>query len=237
VNVDGTAGSSVPYTVAARSSQKLVVTPAATGLSYGSVRIVPANNGPAPTPLVIFGYKPEGFTLSEAGVPVMMGTAFRMYVEASPAPVILSGVAASNTTASPVTATLQLTTLSGVPVVASVTRTIPASGQIVGYLSDFFPTLPQPFQGILRLSVPSGGVSVVALRQRYNERGDYLVTTTPPSLETGSPTAAARSFPHFVNGGGYTTQFILFSGTAGQTGAGNVRFYRQNGTPLPVSLR
>jgi hypothetical protein len=46
-----------------------------------------------------------------------------------------------------------------------------------------------------------------------------------------------RSFPHFVNGDGYTTQFILYSGTAGQSSAGNVRFRRQNGTALGVRLR
>jgi hypothetical protein len=237
VNINGTAGSSAPYAVAPRSSQTLVVTPAATGLSYGSVRIVPANAGPVPTPLVIFGYKPGAFTLSEAGVPVTMGTAFRMYVEASAAPVILSGVAAANTTSTSATVTFEVMTLAGVPTGASVTRTIPPSGQIVGYLSDFFPNLPQPFQGVLRATTPSAGISVVALRQRYNERGDYLITTTPPTLETSTPTTAARSFPHFVNGDGYTTKFILFSGTAGQIANGNIRFYRQDGGPLPVGLR
>ena len=237
VSVDGASGSSVAYSVAARSSRKLVVTPAASGLTYGSVRIVPANAGPVPTPLVIFGYKPGAFTLSEAGVPVITGTAFRMYVEASAAPVILSGVAASNNTNAPVTATLQLLTLAGASVGTSTTRTIPANGQIVGYLSDFFPNLPQPFKGLLRLSVSSGAVSVVALRQRYNERGDYLITTTPPSLETASPGTAVRSFPHIVNGGGYTTQFVLFSGTAGQATGGSIKFYRQNGTSMPLSLR
>jgi hypothetical protein len=151
--------------------------------------------------------------------------------------VILSGVAASNNTNAPVTATLQLLTLSGASVGTSTTRTIPANGQIVGYLSDFFPNLPQPFKGLLRLSISSGAVSVVALRQRYNERGDYLITTTPPSLETASPATAVRSFPHIVNGGGYTTQFVLFSGTAGQATGGNVKFYRQNGTSMPLSLR
>jgi hypothetical protein len=237
VNIDGTAGSSVPYSVAPRSSLRLVVTPAAAGLAYGSVRIIPAGGGPVPTPLVIFGYKPAEFTLSEAGVPVTMGTAFRMYVEASAAPVILSGVAAANTTNAAATVTFELMTLSGIPVGASTSRTIPPSGQVVGYLSDFFPNLPQPFQGVLRVTTTAAGVSVVALRQRYNERGDYLITTTPPTIETSTPTTAARSFPHFVNGEGYTTQFILFSGTAGQTATGSMRFYQQNGTPLPVSLR
>ena len=237
VSVDGASSSIVAYTIAGRSSRRLVVTPAASGLTYGSVRVIPANSGPAPTPLVIFGYKPGQFTLSEAGVPVITGTAFRMYVEASAAPVILSGIAASNNTNAAVTATLELMTLAGVPVGTSVTRAIPANGQIVGYLSDFFPTLPQPFKGTLRVSISSGAVSVVALRQRYNERGDYLITTTPPSIENRSPVATARSFPHIVNGGGYTTQFVLFSGTAGQATGGSMKFYRQNGTAMPLSLR
>jgi hypothetical protein len=236
VNIDGTAATSAPYTVAPRSSQKLVASAAALGLTYGSVRIVPTNAGPAPTPLVIFGYKPGAFTLSEAGVPVTTGTSFRMYVEASAAPFILSGFAVANTTNAPATVNFEVLTLQGTPVATSPPQTLPASGQILGFLSDFFPNIPKPFQGVLRVTTTAAGVSVVALRQRYNERGDYLITTTPPTLETGIPTAAPRSFPHFVNGGGYTTQFVLFSGTTGQTGAGNVRFLRTDGSPLPVTL-
>ena len=237
VNIDGASGTSVAYTVAARSSRKLVVSAPAPGLLYGSVRIVPTNAGPVPTPLVIFGYKPAAFTLSEAGVPVTMGTAFRMYVEASAAPVILSGIAIANTTNTAATVTLELLSMDGVPVATSPPRALPASGQLVGYLSDFFPGLGQPFRGILRVTTTATAVSVVALRQRYNERGDYLITTTPPTLETSTPTATARSFPHFVNGSGYTTQFILFSGTAGQTATGIMKFYGQDGAPLPVTLR
>ena len=236
VNIDGAAATSAPYSVAARSSQKLVVAAAAAGLTYGSVRIVPNGGGAAPTPLVIFGYKPGAFTLSEAGVPVTTGTAFRMYVEASAAPVILSGIAVANTTNAAASVVFEVLTLQGTLVATSPPRTLPANGQIVGYLSDFFPNLAQPFQGVLHLTTTAGAVSVVALRQRYNERGDYLITTTPPTLETSVPTATARSFPHFVNGDGYTTQFILFSGTTAQTSAGNVRFLRQDGTPLPVTL-
>jgi hypothetical protein len=186
---------------------------------------------------VIFGYKPGPFTLSEAGVPVTMGTAFRMYVEASSLPVIQTGFAIANTTNVASTVTLELFTLQGAAVGASVTRALPASGQLVGYLSDFFPNLAQPFQGVLRVTTTASAVSVVALRQRFNQRGDYLVTTTPPTLENAPQGAGMRSFPHFVNGDGYTTQFILYSGTAGQSSAGNVRFRRQNGTALGVRLR
>lgn len=40
-----------------------------------------------------------------------------------------------------------------------------------------------------------------------------------------------------ANGGGYTTQFILFSGTTGQTFTGNLRFSQQSGAPLGVTVR
>jgi hypothetical protein len=236
VNIDGTAATTRAYNVPARGSQRFVISALSTALVYGSVRVVPANAGAAPTPLVIFGYKPGALTLSEAGVPVTTGTAFRMYVEASASPVILSGFAVANTTGTAATVTFEVLTLQGMPVATSTPRQLPPSGQIVGYLSDFFPNLAMPFKGILRVTTTAAGVSVVALRQRYNERGDYLITTTPPTVETSTPSVALRSFPHFVNGGGYTTQFILFSGTTGQTASGNLWFYRQDGNPLPVTL-
>jgi hypothetical protein len=132
---------------------------------------------------------------------------------------------------------LEAFTLNGTPVATSQPVPLPASGQRVGFLSDFFPNIPKPFQGVLRASTPGATISVVALRSRYNERGDFLITTTPPTVETSVPSTAARSFPHFVNGEGWTTQFVLFSGTTGQTAAGNVRFFKQDGLPLPVTLR
>jgi len=54
------------------------------------------------------------------------------------------------------------------------------------------------------------GKRVVALQVRFNnERGDVLVTTPPPAIEISQPSDAELLFPHLVNGGGYTTQFIL----------------------------
>jgi hypothetical protein len=235
VNIDGTPASSAPYTVAPRSSRRLAATAAGTGLQAGSVRIVPT--GSAPTPLVVFSYKPNAFTLAEAGVPVTMGTAFRMYVESSTAPPIETGFAIANTTSASTTVILEVLTLNGTSVATSPPQTLPASGQLVGFLKDFFPNIPQPFQGVLRVSTSATTISVVALRSRYNERGDFLITTTPPTLETGAPSTAPRSFPHFVNGGGWTTQFVVFSGTIGQAATGVVRFYDPDGNPLPVSLR
>ena len=89
---------------------------------------------------------------------------------------------------------------------------------------------------MLRISAPAE-ISVVGLRGRTNERNDFLITTTPPTLESAPATSAEMLFPHLVNGGGYTTQFILFSGTAGQISSGTLLFYKTDGTALGLSLQ
>ena len=116
------------------------------------------------------------------------------------------------------------------------------NGQIAKFAHELF-NMPFPFKGIIRISGgTSAGLAVVGLRLRYNERGDFLMTTTPPSKEGSTPTSAELLFPHFVNGAvsslgpGYTTQFILFSGSAGQTSNGNLRFFKNDGSALNLNV-
>jgi len=243
VNIDGAPGTTTAYSVAANSSKKFLVTGASPGTASGSVRIVPtAAGGPAPTPLVIFSYKPESITVSEAGVPVTMGTTFRMFAQLSPAAKISTGVAIANATAVAGTVTLTLTDLNGVQIAQTTPLALPASGQIARFLDQvaFTPSLAgQTVAGVLRITTDLANISVVGLRTRINERppsGDFLITTTPPTLENGAATAAERVFPHLVDGGGYTTQIILFSGTAGQTSGGTLSFVSHDGTPLSLNI-
>ena len=97
------------------------------------------------------------------------------------------------------------------------------------------------FQGVLTVSGSQSAVSVVGLRSRYNERGDYLVTTIPvrSTSDYSYGNSAALLFPHFADGGGYTTQFILFDASTGtgQTAVGNLLFFTQAGQPLNLTLR
>src|SRR2546427_301701 len=58
---------------------------------------------------------------------------------------------------------------------------------------------------------------------------------TAPSNEALSASTAQRSFQFFVDGGGNTTQFILFSGTANQSATGHMQFVSQSG-PLGLEL-
>jgi hypothetical protein len=59
------------------------------------------------------------------------------------------------------------------------TINVPPGGQISEFIDQFFPTIPASFQGTANLTT-SSPVAVVALRANYNERGDFLMTTTPP---------------------------------------------------------
>jgi hypothetical protein len=43
-------------------------------------------------------------------------------------------------------------------------------------------------------------------------------------------------FPHLADGGGYTTQFILFSGTAGQSSSGTLGFIDQSGQSSTLTV-
>ncbi len=242
VSIGGQVNISHPYSVAGRSSQRLSTAGTGTALAQGSVRVVPAGGGAVPVPLVVFTYKPGAFTLAEAGVPVSQGLAFRMYVELSGASgtagSVETGFAIANTGTTSGDVTLELFnmdgTTTGLP--TAVTRTLPASGQIVNFLTAFFPTLANPFRGVLRITTTTPGISVVGIRSRYNENTSYLMTTTPPTNEQGATSTAEFLFPHIVNGGGFTTEFVIFSGTTNQTSTGNLRFVKNDGTALTLTL-
>ena len=242
VSIGGQVGSSFAYSVAGRSSMKFSTAGTGSVMTQGSVRVFPTAGGSAPVPLVVFTYKQEAFTLSEAGVPAIQGSVFRLFVQAAGtlgAPGSMeTGFAAANTSASPGTLTLELTNLDGstTGLPAPVTRLLPGSGQVAGLLSSFFSNVPKPFRGVLRISTSTSGISVVGIRSRFNENGSYLMTTTPPTNESAPASSVDMMFPHIVNGGGFITEFIIFSGVAGQSTGGNLQFFRDDGNALNLTL-
>ncbi|MBI4472992.1 MAG: hypothetical protein HY646_10015 [Acidobacteria bacterium] len=237
-------GSSFTYTIPRRSSYKLATSGTASDTASGSVRVTPST-GVTPSALAVFSFRPPGVavTVSEAGVPGIRGNAFRLYVEATSAgssvDTIQTGLAISNLAPTSTTATLELINLDGTATgLPPVPLPLPGNGQVAKFAHELFSMGSLfPFKGLLRISGGApAGLSVVGLRGRYNERGEFLITTTPPSDEAATASSAELLFPHLVNGGGYTTQFILFSGTAGQSSSGNLRFVRQDGTAFNLTV-
>jgi hypothetical protein len=175
-------------------------------------------------------------------VPITSGSGFRVYVESAGVPQqignINSGIAVANTSSAAGNVTFEVTDLTGASIsgIAPVTIPLASSGQTAKFLSDIFPSLSNPFRGVVRITTTSAGLSVVGLRTRINERGDFLITTTPPSNESSQTTTAPLFFPQVADGGGYTTEFILFSGTPGQASAGILEFVTQGGLPFALPL-
>ena len=238
---DGRSGSTFPYSIPPRSATRIRTSNPAGPLEVGSVRAVPDPGQPAPSGVSIFAFQKDGITVSEAGVPASSaGAAFRVYVEASGTPEqphsVRSGIALTNTSGTPTTVMLELTDLDGITSGPTESFTIPASGHIARFIDEFFPALTTPFSGILRIASTAPDIAAVGLRLAINQRHDILVTTTPPVDENAAPIASDLFFPHFVDSGGWTTQFILFSGSPGQTASGVIRFTGQDGQPLELSV-
>ena len=164
-----------------------------------------------------------------------------MYAEVSGMPGAIgslrSGVAIANAGILTVTATLELTELDGTPIGLGATRTIAPSGQVAAFIDELFPALTGPFQGVLRVTSTPSAVAVIGLRSRTNQRGDFMITTTPPTDEAGPSTMSELVFPHLADTGGWTTQFVLFSGIAGQTASGTMSFVSDSGQALPLVVR
>ena len=238
---DGRSGSTFSYAIPPRSATRLRTSNPAGPLEVGSVRAVPDTGQTAPAGVSIFAFHKDGTTVSEAGVPASTsGTAFRLYIEASGTPgqphSVRSGIALTNTSGAPVRVSLELTDLDGTATGLPESLTIPASGHVARFIDEFFPALPTPFSGILRVTSTAPNIAVVGLRLAFNPRGDIVTTTTPPVDENAVPPASGLFFPHFTAGGGWTTQFVLFSRYPGQTAAGMIRFRGQDGQLLELSV-
>ena len=239
---DDRTGSSFDYSIPPRGSQRFTTSNPSDAYSSGSVRATPGAGSIAPSGLVVFSFTPGGKTVSEAGVPALpAGSAFRVYVESSgtsePIGSIRTGLAITNAADTANMVTLEVTDLDGTLAAPPGTLTIPPSGQVSRFIDEFFDSLPPHFSGVLRVT-STAEVAIVGLRLRYNNRGELKMTTTPPSDETGPSTMADRFFPHIVDSAGWSTQFILFSGTAGQASSGTLSFIDTAGEPwdLPTIL-
>ncbi|PYS04754.1 MAG: hypothetical protein DMG12_09365 [Acidobacteria bacterium] len=236
VNLNGQAGTSFGYSIPLRSARQFLTAGSSDVVRVGPVSIVPSEDSIAPTGSLVFSYSKSNIRVTEAGVAASAaGTAFRVYVEASTA--VQSGLAITNTSSTPATVRLDVFDLSGASV-AGTTLTLAGNAQLANFLSEIsgFQALSLPVQGLLRITGTSP-VAVVGLRGRNNERGDFLITTTPPVPESTASSASEMFFPHFADANGYTTQFIVFSSGAGHSLNGSVRFFSQSGQPLDVKLK
>jgi hypothetical protein len=234
MTVQGIAGSTFSYSLPARGAVRMRTESSEPAVQVGSVRITPLSASNVPSVQAILTFRDKGITVTSAGVPATVpGTAFQIYAESAggfgqPSS-IRTGLAIANGSTSSVAVHLEVTKLDGTDTGLSTSLNIPAGGQIARFTNELFPALPAAFQGILRIAAPAP-VVVTGLRSRYNERGDFLVTTTPPWNEAVVPTGSETVFPHIVHGAGYSTQFIVWGSSSGQPATGNLWYMSDGGT-------
>ncbi|PYS54949.1 MAG: hypothetical protein DMG13_06075 [Acidobacteria bacterium] len=249
LSVSGQTGPQSAYSVPPRSSRRLQTAGTGDTTQTGSMRIVPATGSRAPAAVALFSLRVGGVTTMEWTLTgTRSGTAFRVYAEASGdftagrAGSFQSGVAIANHGSAAATVNLDLNTLDGVSSGWTGSVNIPAQGQIGVFLNQIQASgpLPASFQGVLRVSTAAAsGVSVAGFRGRFNERStSNLLLSGMPAVNENTPSSSTEVvFPHVVDSGGYSTQFILFSGAAGQSSTGVLRFYSQSGQAMPLILR
>jgi hypothetical protein len=246
LKIPGQAGSTFTYSIPPRSSRTWQTAGDADPIATGSVLATPDTGTAAPVGVSIFSFRINGVTVTEAGVPASpASTAFRVYAETQGSfpdiGSIQSGFAIVNPTSSTVGITLELDQLDGTSMGLTGSFAIPPGSQKALLLNQL-PGLaagPTSFQGELRLKTTGGSVSVVGLRLRINERGETLITTTPATDDSAPVPGIPLLFPHVVDSGGFTTQFILFGDTPFPTVSpfGLIELYDANGGPLTIGLQ
>ncbi len=242
VNIGGNTNSTFDYTMPPRSASRLLTSGEGATTVTGSVRVVPDQGEQTPSGLAVFSFERAAITVSEAGVSAAAtGQAFRLYVEETDATegTIQTGIAVANPANTPVLVSFALLTLGGGSTGLTGSRTIPADGQVSLFLRQIegLESLTTPFEGVLRISTDAAaGIAIVGLRSRVNSRDDFLITTTSVANEADDEVSEERFFPHLVDGGGYTTRFVLLSGSDDQTLVGTMDFVDRNGVALDLAL-
>jgi Lamin Tail Domain len=233
--------SSTDYQLPGRRTLKFVLPNTGNTIQSGAVRVTPISGSPA-TPIVlgVFSFTKSNIRVSEAALLGLRGTQFRTYIEnsgtAGSTGAILSGLAIANADAVTIAVNLEAFRLDGTSTGQTGSITLPVGGKAAKFSNEIFTSLPSNFRGIVKVTA-SGNISVAGLRGRYNERGDFLITTVPMSPELTSTSTSDIVFPHIVDGSGYTTQFVLFSSTTDQGATGSANMRSVGGQRLDLTLQ
>jgi hypothetical protein len=95
------------------------------------------------------------------------------------------------------------------------------------------PQLPAVFQGTVVIESDSP-VHILTMQTVTSVSGAFLMNAMPV-IDLNQPPASTTSyFPQIVDGGGFTTEFMLFSPTAGTL---RLRFFAPDGEPFAVPVQ
>ena len=255
LKLNGVTDSVFSYSIPPRSSRTFRGAGTQLDVRVGSIRISTSAADSRPSAFARLEYTSQGIRISETSIPAIgsepinRNSAWTMFVEsfgdfgASAPGSIQSGIAIANLrdVSTSDSFRFELSNSDGTSLGHTDFFSIRPFGQMAMFLGEIpgLPPIPDSFQGTLR--VFAGGsrfsptrIAVTGLRGRYNERGDFVFTTTTPINEPSRQTSSELLFPHLAVGRGYQMQFVLFSD---RNSAGMVHFFDRDGAPLSLSLQ
>jgi hypothetical protein len=241
VNLDFISGSTFVYSIPPRTSRKLRAV-GQSSMLVGSVVVTPDQGQFAAIVSTVYAYASNGITISSTGAAaISTDMKFDVYAHLDGAlgaiGSIQTGVAVANASSEPVEVNFELVRLDGSTTGISGKLQIAANGQSVSFIRELpgAANLATPFKGVLRLA-SSTPIAVMAIRGRYNERGEFLLSTTPPANPALS--AGSEAFiPQIVDGGGYSTEIVIYDLQNDQPVSGYIYFFDQNGQPVDSELQ
>jgi hypothetical protein len=237
---DGSIVSTTPYAIAPRASSLYNMTSTATTAQTGWIRVLPSSSA-APDAAAILSSQQNGVTVSKTATAASdPATSLRLYTGTANG--LQSAVTIANPALHSATVYLQPTDSDGMPLSGPypnfASLTIPALGHASMVTTTLFrPGFLSPPAGLLRIWTDSAdGITATGLRTQTNERGDFLMTAIPAFPESAATSPTASSFPTIVQGGGFTTEMVVFGNTPGQGTSGSVLHYSQLGAPQALPL-
>ena len=225
-----------PYSIAPRSATK-VISSNPSSVQTGTILVQVAANSLAPIASSVFSFVSGGVIVTESGIGATgVSQSFLIFAELDSAQSLQTGIAIANTSSNTATVRFALLTPDGLPSGYSTSTTIGGNGHLALFLRDLpgFQNLPASFRGVLRISADAP-ISAIGLRERYNERNDFLISTTPAIAANAAASTIGSVFPQVVIGGGYTTELILIN--SGASSGGTMVLMSQTGAALPLQLR
>jgi hypothetical protein len=168
--------------------------------------------------------------ITDAGVPATTPIpSGRLFAEIRGA--VNTGIAISNPNAQDAVISFYFTDSSGIDFGIG-SFTVKANNQMAGFLDQAPFYAPANWQGTLTFS-SSIPVSAIGLRGLLNERSEFLISTLPvTSLNSPQP---SDLLPHFMDGGGWTTQVVLVN-PLDRVISGTVQFFGQGSVIQDGSL-
>lgn len=228
----GSTNSVFTYSIPPRGVFVLQTDGTPAGSNAGWVQVKPDTSSISPVGAGVFSYSQGGVRVTESGVPAAAATTHaHIYVDQSDGHD--TGLALACPGSSGINVSLKAYQTDGSTAAGSSALSMNGNGHTASFVGQLISGLPTGFTGILDISSPAPFVALT-LRSLMNARGDFLVTTFPVAdLTQVAPTPIV--FPQIVDGGGYTTQFILLS--AGSASNVTVLFYDEKGAPLAIGKK